>query len=171
MTDTTADPSDPSDDGVEITGTGLVHLRLDGVDYWLRRPKIGEMKRLEELIVGAAKLQTDRITRLADKVQEATAAAEAANAEHGGDDAAVASEVGPNAAAVVEAAEAAEADMAAIEQALLSAWREVVQTLERDGKTLPDDDDDLPPWLANFDLFGAVRKAWRRLPWLAAPRQ
>jgi len=170
MTDTNTEPADLPDDGVEITATGLIHLRLDGADYWLRRPKIGEMKRLEEQIVGAAKLQTDRITRLADKVKQATVIAETAAAADASDGEASATEVGAEVAEVVAAAEAAESDMDAIVTALLEAWREVVRTLERDGRTLPDDDDELPPWLANFDLFGDVRKAWRRLPWLAAPR-
>jgi hypothetical protein len=171
VSDTEHPPEQTPDEGVEITSTGLVHLIIDGTDYWLRRPKIGEMKRLEELIVAAAKLQTDRLSRLAERVEEAAAVAEAAKAAHGADSESAAVEASAEANDVVEAAEAAEDDMAAIVEGLLNAWREVVRTLERERRTLPDENDDLPPWLANFDLFTEMRKAWRTLPWLAAPRK
>jgi len=170
MTEHPPEQTEPADDGVEITGTGLVHLRLDGVDFWLRRPKIGEMKRLEEQVVAAAELQTDRIRRLAERVEEAVEASEGTEAAGGDESDAQAAEMAPEVLAeVVSAAEQAEDEMQAIVTALLACWREIVRVLERDRQTLPDDDDELPPWLANFDLIGEVRKAWRRLPWLAAP--
>jgi len=153
-----SDTSAPTpEEGLEITDTGLVHLRIDSVDYWLRRPKIGEMRIIEDAFVDASEMHLASAQRLASAISGA--------ADDDPDVDGVADQVD----GMIEATRDAATETDAVVHAVLEAWRLTVRTLERERRTLPDDDDDLPPWLANFTTSNAMRTGWRRLPWLAAP--
>lgn len=161
MTETpTADAVPFSDEeGFEITQTGLVHMRIDSVDYWLRRPKIGQMREIEDAFVAASSGQLDLVQQLASDTIAATT------------DEQIDADPEAAVAAATDAVEQAKAAAERILAAALNAWRLAVDMLERDGKKLPAEDDEMPPWLGTFATSNAMRQGWRRIPWLAAPPQ
>lgn len=112
-------------DEIEIKASGEIRLRIEGESYLLRRPKVGELRRLEEIVDRLA--EDERAERVAAKAEERTARSFAPE--------------------------------------ILAWWQDVVETLESKDRTLPDDHDELPAWLANPQLLGDLRVCWREVPW------
>lgn len=158
MTTTSAPDTEAPDEGVGITPTGLVQIQLDGQLFVLRRPKIGQMRALEESLVAIATDEIERKATLAKDIAEAAGQ----DAESRPDEA-LSDE---QAAAVAETVVEHESDQRTTQGQLFDWWRECVRVLEKGGQKLPDSDDEMPPWLANWDLLAEVRRAWRSLPWL-----
>jgi len=141
----TADETAERDDEVAITDDGQIHLVVAGAEYWLKRPTIGVMRDLEERVVSLAQADVEVAQRLAKAVKAAAAQVAADNdAEINLDD-----------------------DKGASDRldALLAWWQDVVAALDRRGRHLPDEVDDLPAWLASWDLVRDVRQAWRAVPY------
>lgn len=115
------------DDGLDVTPSGALRMTAAGTVYHLRRPTIGEMRRLEE------DLRT----------------------------------IGADQRAELDAAKAEGRDPESFDGRIVGWVRDAVATLERDGKTLPDDDDDLPGWMLNPTLPSELRTLWRSTPWTA----
>lgn len=115
------------DDGLDVTPAGVLRMTASGQQYLLRRPKIGEMRRLEE------ELRT----------------------------------IGADQRAELDAARDEGRDPVPVDDRVLAWVRDAVATLERSGKTLPDDDDELPGWMLNPAFPSELRALWRSTPWTA----
>ena len=112
-------------DEINIQKSGEIRLIIDGENYHLRRPKVGELRELEEAVDQLAEQERD---------ERAKAKAEARTAR-------------------------------SYTPEILAWWRSVIVLLAKKSDALPDDDDDLPSWLANPTLLGDLRVAWRTVPW------
>lgn len=115
------------EDGISVTPAGVLRLVVDDVEYLLRRPKVGQMRYLEESI---------RAIGEAQRVE-------------------------------LEAAAAEERDPRSFDGDLLGWLRDVVRTLDRNGRELPESDDDLPSWMLNARLAADIRIHWQTVPWAA----
>lgn len=112
-------------DEFDIQADGKVRIIIDGTNYLLRRPKIGEARVLEEAI----------------------------------------KDVGTREQEEIEAAKKEDRPRESFESDVLDWWRLVVETLEKNDKRLPDDNDELPMWLTNNQLITNIELGWRTVPW------
>lgn len=139
----------PTADHINMRANGTIRIVLDGEDYQLRRPKLGEYRRFREWF---QRETDDAMAALEDSpvpdVEADPAAAAKASAEQL---AALKELLSP------KARRERESD-------IFGWWREVVHVLSDAEHKLPDDDDELPAWILDKDLIRDVLNHWTERP-------
>jgi hypothetical protein len=136
------------EDRWEPQSNGTIKAVIGGERFRLRRPTIGEQREFVERLEEIA----DEQTQFNEKVRAAA-------------DAAAAGDPDPNGLTAATLRSERRAAERHAEEALLGWWRRVISTLETDGATLPEDDDDLPSWLLGPQLTAETRRVWLQIPW------
>lgn len=125
------------EDLFQLLPSGAIRIQAGGTRYDLVRPTIGEQRRFSEGL--------DELVRLERRSQGRDPETNDPPPEGW--------TPGPDTPTREE-----------VNHALLNWWRDVVVTLGN-GAALPDDDDELPPWLQQGTLVAEVRQHWLTVPW------
>lgn len=143
---------DETGDDVELSQTGLVRLRIDGTRYRLRRPFMGELKKLRL----ALEEVTEEIGDAQITLHQVRAEVLASEPDDDEDPAAVAKWQREKRSLTRQAVN----DLTELADKLrLEWWRGVFDEVSLDG--IPDE---LPVWILDPDLPDQVVKHWRSVP-------